>query len=602
MDETPDNKKYKSSCNNRLHTVQVKSFAINNGFDEDNLRFLHRDCPLCMKEYNSNIQYVSYDDDTKDETQDDNININKITICNPCKHPFCIDCLCMTLKTTDKCPICRKEIDTIIIKDENQIIVEKTYFEFCQENNINSSINEEFDLGTPPNFQFNNFFTNQFPNFGGFGNDYLFQEIEIKNSIPISGLININQNGADYVVLNTNSVLSFITNSLVNEENNDDIICILDNSGSMEDNQKLNKSIEGIISIINSMKTFQRISIVTFSHEAKHIFPLQQITSSNRHELITMVKNIVVEGSTMYNNALKSIKKIFDESASKDETERKRIVLFFSDGDHSDTPNLSILDQTFGAYPELLFYTISIGNDIDSSVNLIPLHRNRPVELGRYFDCPDMENFTEIIQNIIGNSKPLFAKNICITFEKDIKLFTTYEQILNDEETISIKIPIVNIGDVLNIAFKNNNIVERNIKISYTFTRVCDNTEINGVSVFDDNNVLPKEIIIDYPNSRYILDEFNTIINSNILRKEDMLIELRKNVNVENHGIYYEMLLDTINSSIEVQNNVETPLNVINRNISIRQSSNTQTSPNYIAHCVSNTIFTNSVLDDDDNI
>lgn len=598
MDETPDNKKYKSSCNNRLHTVQVKSFAINNGFDEDNLRFLHRDCPLCMKEYNSNIQYISYDDDTKD----DNININKITICNPCKHPFCIDCLCSTLKTTDKCPICRTEIDTIIIKDKNQIIVEKTYFEFCQENNINSSINEEFDFGTPPNFQFNNFFTNQFPNFGGFGNNYILQEIEIKNSIPISGLININQNGSDYVVLNTNNVLSFITNSLVNEENNDDIICILDNSGSMEDNQKLNKSIEGIISIINSMKTFQRISIVTFSNEAKHIFPLQQITSSNRHELISILQNIVVEGSTMYNNALNSIKKIFDESASKDETERKRIVLFFSDGDHSDTPNLSILDQTFSSYPELLFYTISIGNDIDSSVNLIPLHRNRPVELGRYFDCPDMENFTEIIQNIIGNSKPLFAKNICITFEKDIKLFTTYEQILNDDETISIKIPIVNIGDVLNIAFKNNNIVERNVKISYTFTRVCDNTEINGISVFDENNVLPKEITIDYPNSRYILDEFNTIINSNILRKEDMLTELRKNVNIENHGIYYEMLLDTINSSIEIQNNVHTPMNVLNRNVSMRQSSNTQTSPNYIAHCVSNTIFTNSVLDDDDNI
>lgn len=235
-------------------------------------------------------------------------------------------------------------------------------------------------------------------------------------------------------------------------------------------------------------------------------------------------------------------------------------------------------------------------------MNLIPLHRNRPVELGRYFDCPDMENFTEIIQNIIGNSKPLFAKNICITFEKDIKLFTTYEQILNDDETISIKIPIVNIGDVLNIAFKNNNIVERNVKISYTFTRVCDNTEINGISVFDENNVLPKEITIDYPNSRYILDEFNTIINSNILRKEDMLTELRKNVNIENHGIYYEMLLDTINSSIEIQNNVHTPMNVLNRNVSMRQSSNTQTSPNYIAHCVSNTIFTNSVLDDDDNI
>jgi hypothetical protein len=52
---------------------------------------------------------------------------------------------------------------------------------------------------------------------------------------------------------------------------------------------------------------------------------------------------------------------------------------------------MSILDEVYSSYPELLFYTISMGNNIDASANLIPLHRERHVELGRYFDCPNME-------------------------------------------------------------------------------------------------------------------------------------------------------------------------------------------------------------------
>jgi uncharacterized protein YegL len=625
MHSPNNNKKFKpNSHNNRLCTAQVKSVAIKNGYDEDNLNYLHRDCPLCLKEYNN-------------DTGDDNVNINKISICNPCKHPFCFDCLCTCLQDSNKCPICRTQIESILIQDSNKIMIEKTYNDFLMENNItvNSNLfgynysillpqfNNWSNIGTnfvnsSQNSPLNSFPssptnslssspTNYFSNISWLNNDEI-QEIVVKSSIPINiSNNNISNNNNDYVILNTNNVLSFITNSLVNEENNDDIICILDNSGSMDDDEKLDKSIEGIISIINSLKTFQRITVLTFSVKAKQIFPLQQITPLNKDSIVSIVKNIVTEGNTIYNNALNSIKRIIDESNGQileNEQKRKNIVLFFSDGEHNDTPKVSILDELFTTYPELLFYTISIGNDIDSCQNLIPLHRNRPVELGQYFDCPNMEKFTEIIGNIIGNSKPLFAKNICFTFDENIKLFTTYENILNDDQTISIKIPIVNTGDAFNIAFKNNN-SELNVKINYTFTRVSDDVEINGISVFDENNILPKEITVYYPDSKYILYEHDLIINSNTLTKEDkknMLIEIRNNINIENNGIYCEMLLNTINSSIELQNNLYIPLESVNRNISIRQSSNTQTSPVCVSRCVSNTIFSNSQLSDDENI
>ena len=97
-----------------------------------------------------------------------------------------------------------------------------------------------------------------------------------------------------------------------------------------------------------------------------------------------------------------------------------------------------------------------MGNDINASRTLVPLQRDRPIELGQYFDCPDMEKFSEIITSIIGNSMPIFAKNICFKFCNGIKLYTSYETTIIEDGSTLIRIPIVNVGDAFNIAYKCN--------------------------------------------------------------------------------------------------------------------------------------------------
>ena len=571
------NKRYCISSSQRLSTVQVKEKIEDEGlFDEDDVKFLHRDCPVCIGEYTTEV------------------SIDKINICKPCNHPFCRDCLCTWAKTHNTCPTCKGEIQSILIEKN----IEKSFDEYCFENNIINDSYSMFDDNTYDLSQlaFNYPSPNQFGRNTVFNDDIIEEEFELKNSIPITGVVNIS-NTTEYAVMHTDSVISFITNSFNNEENNDDILCILDISGSMEGN-KIQKSKQGIISIINTLKPFQRISVVLFNNNTRHLFGLQQITGSNKNELISNINNIYSSGGTEYNPALRTIKQIFDESNS--EFERKRIVLFFSDGEHTDTPNMSILDEIYSSYPELLFYTISMGNNIDASVNLIPLHRSRPIELGQYFDCPDMENFTEIIQNIIGNSRPLFLKDMCITFPNNIKLFTTYEKVSNDDDTFSITIPILNVGDTINISFKieddmtNEN---KNINISYIFNRISDNAEINGLSIFDENNILPKEISTDYPISRYLLHELNEIVDSTTLSKEEkknMLTEIRTHINPENNGIYYQMLLDTINKYIELQTDSNMSMAFVNSVFSQRQTSIVETSPAFVSRDVSGRIFTQS--------
>jgi len=573
------NKRY---CTSRISTAHVKDQIEDEGlFDENDLKFLHRDCPVCIGEYTTEV------------------TIDKINICKPCNHPFCHDCLCTWAKTHNTCPTCKGEIQSILVEKN----IEKSFDEYCFENNIinmsSSMFDNTFDLSQ---LVFNSPSSHQFGR-NVFNDDSVEEEFELKSSIPITGVANIS-NTTEYAVINTDSVLSFITNSFNNDENNDDIVCILDISGSMEGN-KIEKSKQGIISIINSLKTFQRISVVLFNNNSSHLFGLQQITVSNKDELISNINNIRAGGGTEYNPALRTIKQIFDES--NDGPQRKRIVLFFSDGEHTDTPNMSILDETYASYHELLFYTISMGSNIDASVNLIPLHRSRPVELGRYFDCPNMEHFTEIIQNIIGNSRPLFLIDMCITFSNNIKLFTTYQKVSNeDDETFSIKIPILNVGDTINIAFKIEDDSTHVENISYSFIRVSDNMEIKGVSVFDENNILPKEISIDYPKSRYLLHDLNEIVDSTTLTKEEkknMLSEIRTNITVENNGIYYQMLLDTINKYIELQSESNMSMAFVNSVFSQRQTSIVETSPSFVSRDVSGRIFSQSYVSssDDDN-
>jgi hypothetical protein len=194
---------------------------------------------------------------------------------------------------------------------------------------------------------------------------------------------------------------------------------------------------------------------------------------------------------------------------------------------------------------------------------------------------------------------------MCITFSNNIKLFTTYEKVLNDDSTISITIPILNVGDIINIAFKIEDDIE-NINISYIFTRISDNEEIKGVSVYDENNILPNEISNDYPKSRYLLYELNEIVDSTTLTKEEkktMLSEILTNITLENNGIYYQMLLDTINKYIELQSESNMSMAFVNSVFSQRQTSIVETSPAFVSRDVSGRIFSQSYVSssDDDN-
>jgi len=562
----------------RTTTVELKT-KIKDSFDNDSLQFIGSECRTCTNNFI------------------DDIGINKITICNPCKHPYCSDCLCGWFSTgNNSCPMCRQEIVTLILSNKE----EKTYNEFCIDNNINNYplTNNSFSLDDLILDDANNISSNNSPFDFNFFQDTSF---ELKNSKEIIGYDNLNEHvDNDFIFIHSNTVLTFISNFFSNIDKNDDIVIILDVSGSME-GERINKSIEAIISIVNSLEKYQRISLVVFSDKARHIFPLQQISSANKDDIIESIGYIQAFGGTIYNNALETIKIIFDESTEKDVSQRKKIVLFFSDGEHNDVLDLSILNKTYDVYPDLLFYSISMGNNINASENLMPLHKHnseiRPVNLGQYYDCPNMNDFLQINENIIGKSRPILARNVEISFSSNITVFTS-NKVINDEHgNTKLIIPIINIGDVHNIAFKFNDTNIEDIDISYTFIKNDDNSVQNGKSQYDKDKILSKEVTHDFPLLRYILYDINLIVESSMLSKDDkksQLIEIRNTISIENNGIYYDILSETINGYIESYERENLPMEKMNRQISVRLTSETETSPCDVSRDISGRYFTNS--------
>ena len=102
-----------------------------------------------------------------------------------------------------------------------------------------------------------------------------------------------------------------------------------------------------------------------------------------------------------------------------------------------------------------------------------------------------------------------------------------------------------------------------------------------------------------------MLHDLNKIVDSTTLSKEEkknMLSEIRTNITVENNGIYYQMLLDTINKYIELQSESNMSMAFVNSVFSQRQTSIVETSPSFVSRDVSGRIFSQSyVSSDEDN-
>jgi hypothetical protein len=487
-----------------------------------------------------------------------NMTSNTTVIIDECKHALCKSCIQSIIDNNQSCPTCRSPFNMIITKDDGLINI----------------------------YDFSEHFLPQRPmclarqtSCGGGEDDS--DHMKLIPSHPVSEQL-ISTESSQFNMLHSNPIngLGVVTMMASSEgiiASNSDILVVLDNSGSM-DGMPLEKSKEAIIEVIKNLKPSQRLSVLSFNNTVIQRFPLQHVTPLNRDQLIERIQSINAYSGTIYTDSFIFAKTFFEESQTT--PERKRIMLFFSDGEPNEHPNLRVIDELFTTFPTLILHTISMGNGVDASRQMVPLHRDRIFELGVYRDCSDMAHFSEILTSIVGNITATWATDITLVFTGATPLTSLAVQNV-------IKIPILNVNEALNIPYEGNP-----ISISYSFTK--DGEIKTGTSILDTLGVLPIEISIHYPKSKQTKNVMNEIITnatSSASQKQELLKELLTQIIPVTHGIYFDELKQTIETLIQSlepcnQHNIQ----LQNRGIALVQLSSRQTSDESISRLISDSM------------
>lgn len=492
--------------NSRTYTQAVHhNFRAVAGGGSDPL-YGTRDCPICYEQFDQSG--------------------NNLAESKPCGHTSCEECLATHFRTTNinfSCPCCRIQITEIITISEDstsrnegpQIFVDRV---------LPNSILQQTVFSSPvrPRYPPRPMYENSNSTYGR--PDILYPSIpviEIEQQHHASSQDNLVtlrkeiREATPFLGKNTGIIfMSHMNNStnledIANNTNsNNDLFIIADISGSMH--SRLHCLKEGLIKTINTLKPSQRISIIVFNDQAYHLFSMQQITASNKHEIIQKINSLSASGGTNFNPAFSLLERALLD-AIRTGLGRKIVTLFFSDGDHTDQLDYEMIDRIYATNPALNMYTASIGEGVNASHSLEPILRERPYELSRYIHIPDTDGFENVLASIIGENSDSYATNIRITFTNAKPLSG---QIIDD---YSLVVSNLNTNSEIIIPYELLN--DNDVDITYTFQK-HDGVVVSGSFSEDTSNILPTMLTIFFPRKKIVATEIIKITSNDELSNQ----------------------------------------------------------------------------------
>lgn len=108
-----------------------------------------------------------------------------------------------------------------------------------------------------------------------------------------------------------------------------DIMLVIDTSGSMEDDNKLEQAIEAALAFIDNTGPTNRVGLATFDDVYRVLVPLD-VLETNRSEIIDEIEDLDAGGrTTLYNGIVETVELMQD----LDDSNRIRAVVLLSDGE-----------------------------------------------------------------------------------------------------------------------------------------------------------------------------------------------------------------------------------------------------------------------------
>lgn len=301
---------------------------------------------------------------------------------------------------------------------------------------------------------------------------------------PLTLMINVKKNN------NLFDILIKIHSSETEEEDKQDIIVCLDNSGSMATgvdkpgSEQTGLSImdivkHGVKTVINTCNVNQRIGITSFSYEGEIRCPLTQANESGKMKLLKSLDDIIPDGTTnLYDGIIKS----WDILESRNKKNIKSTVILFTDGQpNSDPPRGYIPELKYlkeknkGKYiSDINIYTF--GNNVDSNLSD---QIARETE-GKFGFMPDSSLIGDLLTHQIAATRNTRAKNNTLKIEIDnVNEFiipNSIDYIKSSSNSIQINVGDILYGQDRNFVFSVK-LNDDNIKIFASLDYNEDNTD-----------------------------------------------------------------------------------------------------------------------------
>ena len=265
------------------------------------------------------------------------------------------------------------------------------------------------------------------------------------------------------------------------------IIMLVDTSGSMEDNGKLESVKKSLRFMLSLLSAEDRLSLITFDNDATLILNKVVPDAANLDATLYKINMLHVDGSTNMSAGLLEARSVIESVDSG----RKQGIILLTDGHAnvgSSTPDaiVSIIQRILTDNRDVSISTTGYGSDHNADL-LMQVAREGG---GAYNVVSNLEDVASTFGDILGGLVSVSAQRVQVKFPSAYSVKTSYPKQVSDTG-----VTVVNVGDVY---------AETEITILFQVSGSPEAVEVLGTNMMTLNPIhttlIPQMVLTDaYP-------------------------------------------------------------------------------------------------------